>query len=92
MLSEAINENDNSSKTIKLLHKIFFVSPSKIGRSERISKKKKMIDKYVKHEDRRNKKTTEKPVCNGNTNFDEEDKKCLFARHLLSRKRTLTNR
>ena len=38
-LSETIKKNDNSSKKIKLLHKIFFLSPSKIRRSERIAKK-----------------------------------------------------
>ena len=38
-LSEAISENDNSSKKIKLFQKKIFISPSKIRRSERIGKK-----------------------------------------------------
>ena len=44
-LSEAMNENDNSSKKIKSLHKKFFLSLSKIRRSERIAKKKNPYDK-----------------------------------------------
>ena len=55
-LSEAINENDNSSKKIKLLHKFFFLSPSKIRRSERMQKKILTINKYGKYENRKNKK------------------------------------
>ena len=40
LLSEVINENHNSSKKkIKSLHENFFLSPSKIRRSERIAKK-----------------------------------------------------
>ena len=58
-LSEAINENDNSSKKIKLLHKKFFLSLSKIRGSERIAKKKIItIIKYGKYENRINRKTT----------------------------------
>ena len=38
-LSEAINENDNSSNKIKSLHNFFFLSPSKIRKSECIAKK-----------------------------------------------------
>ena len=60
-LSEAINENDNSSKKIKSLYKKNFLSPSKIRRSERIEKKI-TINKYGKYEDRRNKKTSKKPI------------------------------
>ena len=62
-LSEAMNENDNSSKKIKSLHKNFFLSLSKIRRSERIAKKKILtINKYGKYENRRNKRTTKKPI------------------------------
>ena len=46
-LSEAINENDNSSKKIKLLHKKFFLSLSKIRGSERIAKKKDHYDNKI---------------------------------------------
>ena len=46
-LSEAINENDNSSKKIKSLYKKNFLSLSKIRRSERIEKKI-TINKYGK--------------------------------------------
>ena len=60
-LSEAINENDNSSKKIKSLYKKNFLSPSKIRGSERIEKKI-TINKYGKYEDRRNKKTSKKPI------------------------------
>ena len=60
-LSEAINKNDNSSKKIKSLYKKNFLSPSKIRRSERIEKKI-TINKYGKYEDRRNKKTSKKPI------------------------------
>ena len=38
-LSKAINENDNSLKKIKSLHKKFFLCPSKIRRSECIATK-----------------------------------------------------
>ena len=60
-LSEAINENDNSSKKIKSLYKKNFLSLSKIRRSERIEKKI-TINKYGIYEDRRNKKTSKKPI------------------------------
>ena len=39
LLREAIDKNDNSSLKNKSLHKTFFLSPSKIRRSERIAKK-----------------------------------------------------
>ena len=68
-LSEAINENENSSKKIKSLHKKIFLSPSKIRRSERIAKKILMINKYGKNENRRNKKTTKKPILKINERF-----------------------
>ena len=42
---DTFNENDNFLKKFKSLHKIFFLSPSKIRRSERIAKKKKNYDK-----------------------------------------------
>ena len=67
-LSEAINENDNSSKKVKSLHKKI-LSPSKIRRSERIAKKILMINKYGKNESRRNKKTTKKPIWKINERF-----------------------
>ena len=67
-LSEAINENDNSSKKVKSLHKKI-LSPSKIRRSERIAKKILMINKYGKYENRRNKKTTKKPIWKINERF-----------------------
>ena len=38
LLSKAIDENGNSSLKIKSLHKTFFLNPSKIRRSERITK------------------------------------------------------
>ena len=68
-LSKAINENDKSSKKIKSLHKKIFQSPSKIRRSERIAKKILMINKYGKNENRRNKKTTKKPIWKINERF-----------------------
>ena len=64
-LSEAINENDNSSKKVKSLHKKI---RQKI-RSERIAKKILMINKYGKYENRRNKKTTKKPIWKINERF-----------------------
>ena len=42
IIKNAVNENDNSSKKIKSLHKKDFLSPSKIRRSERIAKKKSL--------------------------------------------------
>ena len=65
-LSEAINENDNSSKKVKSLHKKI---RQKIRRSERIAKKILMINKYGKYENRRNKKTTKKPIWKINERF-----------------------
>ena len=68
-LSEAINENENSSKKIKSLHKKISLSPSKIIIYERIAKKILMINKYGKNENRRNKKTTKKPIWKINERF-----------------------
>ena len=65
-LSEAINENDNSSEKVKSLHKKI---RQKIRRSERIAKKILMINKYGKYENRRNKKTTKKPIWKINERF-----------------------
>ena len=51
---------------IILLHKNFFLSPSKIRRCERIAKDITINGKY---EDRRNKKTTKKPIWKINERF-----------------------
>ena len=70
IIKNAVNENDNSSKKIKSLHKKDFLSPSKIRRSERIAKKKILtINKYGKCENRRNRKTTKKPIWKINERF-----------------------
>ena len=93
-LSQAINENDNSSKKMKSLHKNFFLSPSKrpsIPYFTRLKKPSNLLNNVQKSVYEKGKVFYKlyNEIKNRDTIFDEEDEKIAFRSPFIEQKKDM---